>query len=312
MRDRPYRFRVLNSYYSGAIFRDYSEKVITGLRVFMLTAFFVFSGGSLLAESYASIDKKIVEAYNSDPKRMNDVYRYSMEIVEKTRLDSSREADAWQEKAQKLITVACCSEVDKSLRHKKYSDAYVWALRGVTNGESRGEIGNLSIKQVYDFMKDVVEELKNRPEIQNMAYGSLQLKVRDYRSVPKTNKVFPEDKKDFAGQRVVEREPFAVEQGPGQDASGNLYVIVRLNFGGRLKIRYYPKQGWMGVNLPDSGNKSFYSSWQECARANAEVKDLKDVPASVIRNSRTDTKQYYVPATGLSEKKSSRHTGGDH
>ncbi len=310
MREGPYWFRVLNSCYSGAIFRDCAEKAVTGLCVFTLTAILTFVGGELMAESYASLDKKIVSAYNSDPKRMNDVYRYAMEIVEKTRLDSSKEADAWQDKAQRLVTIACCSEVDKALQNKKYSDAYIWALRGVTNGESRGEIGSLSIKQIYDFLKDVVNQLKTRPEIQNMSYGSQQLQVRDYRSVPKTNKAFPEDKKDFSGQRVVEQEPYSVEEGPGQDASGNLYVIVRLNFGGRLKIRYYPKQGWMGVNLPDSGKKSFYGSWQECARANANVKNLKGVPASVIRNPKTDTREYYVPAKGSIDLKSSKHTEG--
>ena len=58
----------------------------------------IFSAPFLLrGESYSRFDEKIVDAYNSKPKRTQDVYVYAMQILEKARMDRSSEGKEWEE-----------------------------------------------------------------------------------------------------------------------------------------------------------------------------------------------------------------------
>ncbi|MBN2640949.1 MAG: hypothetical protein JXR78_04810 [Victivallales bacterium] len=284
-------------------YRSYVVIVVVGMSL--------IAGGAVSANSYADLDKKIVAAYNSEPKLTTDVYRYAMEMMEKSQRDSSRDADAWQDKAEKLVTIACYMEVDKAMMNNEITSAYVWALRGISNGSSRGDIGNVNIKPLYDYLKDTVERLKSNSEVKELKYASTQRMVRDYRTVPKSNKVFPEDKKDLTGRRVERAEDFTLEEGPSQDSSGNMYVIVRFNFGGRLEIRYFTGSGWRGINLPDAGNMKYYPSWQECARDNAQVKRLQGIQDPLVKPAPSRGKEYYVPA-GSGVKKNDEHKKGHH
>ena len=250
---------------------------------------------TLQASSYATLDKKIVAAYNSSPKRTQDVYRYAMQILEKTNLDRSRKGRDWEDKSQKLITVVCYLEADRAIDNKNHQEVYLWAMRGTTNGAARGELDGISIKHVYDLLNDLVRKLRQTPEIKKMKYGQTTRQVLDYRTVRPDNKVYPRDKKDLTAQRIEKKTTYTVQEGPTQDNSGSIYVKIRYNFGGMITIKYYVKRGWQTVNPPDAKDVTYYPTWQACADANAKTGNLPGVPTSVIKNKKLDNKIYYVP-----------------
>ncbi|OGV34213.1 MAG: hypothetical protein A2020_04310 [Lentisphaerae bacterium GWF2_45_14] len=253
-------------------------------RIFIssVLAFWLLPSVSCLAESYEKLDKKIVDAYNSEPKRMQDVYVYAMQILERTRLDNSDDSSQWEDKAQKLVTVAAYGETDRAIDNKDYREAYVWAMRGITNGASRGEIDGVTMKQVYDALKDLADKLAREPVVKEMKYGKTMQEVLDYRKVRKSSDYLPRDKKDVAGRPEIKEKNYQLLEGPSQDSSGNLYVKVKYDFGAIITIRYYVKRGWKNINLPDaSADAPYYLSWQECADANADISKLRNAPEPV-------------------------------
>jgi len=258
--------------------------------------FILFFSVSSFAESYEKLDKRIVEAYNSEPKNMQDVYIYAMQIVEKTRLDKSDDSSDWEDKAQRLITVAAYSEMDRAIDNKDYREAYLWAMRGITNGASRGEIDGVSIKQVYDALKDLSEKLASQPAVKDMSYGKTKMEILDYRKVRKSSDYLPRDKEDVAGRPEIKEKNYQILEGPAQDQSGSLYVKVKYDFGTIIKIKYYVKRGWKNIDLPDASSEApYYASWQECADANADVAKFKGAPKPVRKKS-SETKVYYKPS----------------
>ncbi len=248
-------------------------------------------------QSYAQLDEKIVEAYNATPKKTQDVYVYSMQILERARRDSSGDAEAWEDKAQRLITVACFCEADRALDNREIQDAYIWSLRGITNGTARGEIDGVAMKQVFDYLKDMTENLEQDPSVKEMKYGKTMREVLDYRTVRKDSKYLSRDKKDLAAQPVEKDRNFEVIEGPTHDGEGKIYVKVAYNFGARMTVRYYHGKGWKAVDPPDNTKTGYYATWQDCAAANAQPGNLPGVPQSMLRNKEVEKKVYYEPAT---------------
>lgn len=252
--------------------------------------------GTLQASSYVALDKKIVAAYNSDPKRSQDIYIYAMQILEKTHLDSSSKGRNWATKAQKLITIACYLETDRAIDNNNNHEAYLWAMRGVAHGAARGTLDSIAIKSVYDFLNDVVKQLSQTAAIKDQKYGKTMRQVEDYRTVKPASKLFSRDQKDLTGQRIEKNRAYTVQEGPTQDSSGKLYVKIRTDFGSILTIKYYVKRGWQIVNPPNAGNAMFYPSWQTCAAANSKIKNLNAIHASTIKNRHLESKIYFIPA----------------
>lgn len=264
-------------------------------RVF-ISAFALFFAVNCFAESYESLDKRIVEAYNANPKNTQDVYIYAMQMLERARLDRSDDASDWEDKAQMLITVAAYSEMDRALDNKDYQEAYVWTMRGLSNGAARGDLGGVSIKQVYDILKDLSEKLSEDPSVKELKYGKTMVEILDYRKVRKSSDYLPRDKEDVAGRPEIKEKKYSVIEGPAQDQSGLLYVKVKYDFGTIIKIKYYVKRGWKNVDAPDAASDGpYYASWQECADANADVAKFKGAPKPVRKKS-TETKVYYKPS----------------
>ncbi len=260
--------------------------------------------GFVRGESYAPLDEKIVEAYNATPKNTQDVYVYSMQILEKARRDSSGDAGAWEEKAQKLITVACFCETDRALDNNDLREAYVWSLRGMTNGTARGDIDGVSMKQLFEYLKDAADKLERDPAVKEMKFGKTMHEVLDYRSVRMDSKYLPRDKTDVAGRPVEKTRNYEVMEGPVPDGEGKIYIRIRYSFGARMTVRYYHGKGWKAVDPPDNTKTGFYVTWQECAEANAQAGNLPGVPQSMIRNKEVEKKVYYEPAgTTAGEKK---------
>lgn len=253
------------------------------------------------AESYETLDKKVVEAYNSDPKRTHDMYINAMKILDRSRLDSSRDADAWEDKAQKIISVVCFIEVDKALNDDDYTEAYIWAQRGIENGARNGELGGVRMKELYTFFRDTSDELRNMNEIKSMKFGKTKLEALNPNKVSRDNKYFSEDKRDVAGRRVEDVKPYEILEGPSVNSSGTMYVRIRTNFGTILKIMYYKHRGWKVVEPPSAGNDAYYGSWQDCAKANSKVGNLNKDLVPAIRNKTIEKKTYYIPSKPKSE-----------
>lgn len=244
------------------------------------------------SQSYSRLDEKIVDAYNSEPKKTQDVYIYSMQILEKARMDSSDDASLWEDKAQKLITVACYSEADRAMDNNDAAEAYLWAMRGISNGTSGGELAGVNMKQVYDYMKKLSESLARVPEIKEMKYGETKLEILDPNKVKKSNQYLSREKVGDDGRLQEKNKPYELVEGPAQDASGNLYVKVKYDFGAVVVIRHYKEGGWEIMEFP--GEPGTFLSWQECADANAKNQNLKDLPNNIVRK-KSQEKKYYVP-----------------
>lgn len=247
----------------------------------------------LYSESYDRLDDKIVDAYNSNPKKTQDVYISSMQILEKARLDRSHAADEWENKAQKLIIVACFAEADRAMDNKDSKNAYLWAMRGISNGASRGELDGIRMKQVYDYLKNLSESLAREPQIKEMKYAETEQQIFDYRKVKSSSHYLSRDKTGYDGKSVEKDKPYELLEGPAQDASSNLYVKIKYDFGTAVLIRYYKEGGWKIMEFPDA--PGYYSTWQECADANAKNIKLKNMPSSPVKKHAAGKKKYYEP-----------------
>lgn len=256
---------------------------------------FLLFGSGLFAESFATLDRQIVEAYNSVPKKTQNMYRYAMRMLDRARLSHSDDADDWKDKAEKVISVTCFIEVDRALNNSDNTEAYLWAMRGIANGARNGELGGVRMKKLYSYFKDLTARLQNEPGIKDMKYGKTQLSIYDYNKVKKDNKYFSRDKTDLTGERVEDDKPYEILEGPKMDPSGHLYVKIRANFGTILKIMYYKGRGWQVV-IPPAIDERYYGSWQECAAENSKIGNLNAVPVSPIRNKTVDKKTYFKPS----------------
>ncbi len=265
------------------------------LTAYCIVLLFSWTAVSIQAESYASLDKKIVEAYNASPKRTRDVYRYAMQIIEKTNLDHSRKGRNWREKAQRLITIVSYIEADRAIDNHDNRQVYLWAMRGVTNGAARGELDGISIKQIYDLLNDWINRLSRTAEIKRISYGRKMLLIRDYHRVKADNHLLSRDKRNFAGQLIEKNPPYTLVEGPTEDNSGNIYVKIRTNFGGMVTIQYDDKRGWHSVVPLATGGVVYYPSWQSCATANSRLHRQKQPSVTTIKNSHIEQKIYYVP-----------------
>ena len=255
----------------------------------------VVTPGARGEESYTRLDEKIVDAYNATPKKTQDVYIYAMQILEKTRQDHSDQASDWENKSRKLITIACFCEVDRALNNEELRDAYLWCKRAAANGAARGDLGGVDLKQVYEYLRNTAEQLEQAPEIKDLKYGKTMHDVLDYRTVEKSNQVRPRDRKDLSGQPVRQERNYEVTAGPIHNGDGKIYVKILYKFGARMTIRYYRGQGWKAVDPPDNTLTGYYTTWQECAAANAKIGNLTGVPQSPSENKMAEKKVYYEP-----------------
>jgi hypothetical protein len=132
----------------------------------LLSASFSFAGDSN-SKSYQDLDNNIVKAYNSNPRNTADVYANSLLILEKASKEDDNNGSAWQLKARKLITISCYYECIQALDKKLYRQAYVWAKRGEKNGTKLGKIGEVPVKNLYDYLLFASKELKEIPAVKN-------------------------------------------------------------------------------------------------------------------------------------------------
>lgn len=272
-------------------------RTIFTCKVMLFVALLAGLVGNGYGSSYARLDEKIVDAYNANPKNTQDVYVYAMQILEEARRDRSDDAKQWEEKAQNLITVACFCEVDRALDNRDYREAYIWCLRGTTNGSSGGDLGGVDLKQVFGYLKSTAEQLERDPSIKELKYGKTMHEVLDYRTVHKASKVSPRDKTDVVGAPVEKNRKYEVVAGPVPDESGKIFVKIRYDFGAQMVIRYYHGKGWKALEPLDNTKTGYYPAWQDCADANAtDGGTVSGLPQSMIRTKDSNKKIYYEPA----------------
>ncbi|MCX6983254.1 MAG: hypothetical protein NT118_00695 [Lentisphaerae bacterium] len=156
-----------------------SLKVITGLLVIFLSASFS-NGGESDSKSYLDLDKNIVKAYNSNPRNTAEVYANSMLILEKSSKEEDSNGAAWQLKARKLVTISCFYECTQAIDKKLYRQAYVWAKRGEENGTTFGKIGEVPVKNLYDYLTFASKELKEIPVVKNSRPEELSMQIENH------------------------------------------------------------------------------------------------------------------------------------
>ena len=156
-----------------------SLKAITGLLVIFLSVSFS-NGGESDSKSYLDLDKNIVKAYNSNPKNTAEVYANSMLILEKSSKEEDSNGAAWQLKARKLVTISCFYECTQAIDKKLYRQAYVWAKRGEENGTTFGKIGEVPVKNLYDYLTFASKELKEIPVVKNSRPEELSMQIEDH------------------------------------------------------------------------------------------------------------------------------------
>ena len=222
--------------------------------------------------SYENLDKAIVEAYNASPKRTADVYAFCMEMVEKSRRDSGREAEEWRDKAEKMVTLACFHETTLAIRNNDHLAAFIWAKRGLA-GASRGEIGGISIKDVHDFLAQALRELEAFEAVKKADFGKTKLIIADYRKTPPVAS-------QAAGSTASAADPknhfsYQLVAGPIVDAEGMVHVVVMFN-GSNIKIFNYPGKGWKADTWQPFSTDKYFNSWQEAAEQLAGSKQEQE------------------------------------
>jgi hypothetical protein len=153
-------------------------KSMIGILILLASASFSYSGESA-SRTYSDLDKIIIKAYNSDPRNTADVYASSMQILEKASKEEDSSGAAWLLKARKLITVSCYYECTQAIDKKLYRQAFVWAKRGEKNGTSLGKIGEVPVKNLYDYLTFASNELKEIPVVKNSSPEELSMRSDD-------------------------------------------------------------------------------------------------------------------------------------
>ena len=204
-----------------------------------------------------ALDSKIVEAFNASPKQTAQVYLYAGEIIKDSR--SCRDADAWDLKARKLITLACYNEASVAITDGDLDQALIWCQRGIKNGAKRGSIGDYNISWFYDNL----ESLKKT--IEKQLYGDNPPPKYQQIGMLKDKDNWRGNKRKTPYEKVVESN-YELLAGPKQDAFRDTYVLIRTRKNKKQKIKYYPERGW-GIALFGNEPETFYLTWQECAEA---------------------------------------------
>jgi len=147
----------------------------TVISIFALLASVSLHAGEVDSKSYSDLDKNIVKAYNSNPRNTAEVYANSMLILGKASKEENTNGAAWQLKARKLITVSCFYECTQAIDKKLYRQAYVWAKRGEKNGTTFGKVGEVPVKNLYDYLTFAIKELQETPMVKNSSPDELAM-----------------------------------------------------------------------------------------------------------------------------------------
>lgn len=139
----------------------------TAISLFTVLVSFSLYSGDADSKSYGDLDKNIVKAYNSNPRNTAEVYANSIIILEKASKEENTAGTAWQLKARKLITVSCFYECTQAIDKKLYKQAYIWAKRGEKNGTTFGKVGDVPVKNLYDYLTFASKELQETPMVKN-------------------------------------------------------------------------------------------------------------------------------------------------
>ena len=154
-------------------------KFMAGTLILLLSSSFSYCGESD-SKSYQDLDRNILKAYNSDPRNTAEVYAGSMLILEKSSKEEDSNGAAWQLKAQKLITISCYCECTQAIDKKLYRQAFVWAKRGEKNGTAIGKIGEVPVKNLYDYLSFASKGLKEIPLVKKSSPEELSMQIEDH------------------------------------------------------------------------------------------------------------------------------------
>ncbi len=152
---------------------------MAGILVLLVSTSFSY-GDESDSKSYLELDKNIVKAYNSNPRNTAEVYSNSMLILEKSSKEEDSNGAAWQLKARKLVTISCFYECTQAIDKKLYRQAYVWAKRGEKNGATFGKIGEVPVKNLYDYLTFASKELKEIPVVKNSSPEELSMQIENH------------------------------------------------------------------------------------------------------------------------------------
>lgn len=239
---------------------------------FSLVIFLLGAGHLTLwsEDGFEDLDKQIVNAYNSNPKRSADVFIAAMEMIELSHRKGGHCAKEWREKAEKIVTLACFYETTQAVQNNDYLNAYIWAKRGLAYGASNGAVSGVSLKDVHDFLVSATMELKDHEAIKGANYGKTMLAVADYRKVQGNSPAIPATQ---PGQKDINKNvpdnykknlTYKFVAGPKNGELDQLYVEIEFN--NRItKIYQYPGKGWKVDQWQPFAKEEYFASWQEAA-----------------------------------------------
>lgn len=160
--------------------------IICGAVFGMFWAISLFSSGES-AKTYSDLDRDIIKAYNSNPRNTAEVYFNSMSILDKASKEDNSTGVAWQLKARKLVTVSCYYECTQAIDKKLYRQAYIWAKRGEKNGTTTGKVGEVPVRNLYDYLSFAGKELQETPMVKNSNPNELSQQIENYNRVNATH-----------------------------------------------------------------------------------------------------------------------------
>ncbi len=125
-------------------------------------------------------------------------------------------------KARKLITVSCFYECTQAIDKKLYKQAYIWAKRGEKNGTTFGKIGDVPVKNLYDYLTFASKELQETPMVKNSKPEELAMQSGSFKDV----KIESALKSVVLGGSILRAQlqsgPDFLMEGIGADLPGNV------------------------------------------------------------------------------------------
>ena len=248
-------------------------------------------------DEFESIDDKIVQAYNAEPKRTAEVYALCLELFDLGNGKKDSRTEAWIDKARKLLSIACLNEALEAQKTGDFKQVYIWCARASANGASKGEMGGLDLAEVSSLLSNLQADAKRAMDDSGESYANLSL---DFRPPSRTDarllqndrpassdsttkqKVSTASSASASGPVVDVRDAglqkdtvhtqghlqsgaggdISILEGPRQDRERNLFIKIRTPAGHDIEIIFRKEKGWTDKSLPVP---IYYESWMKCA-----------------------------------------------
>ena len=167
-------------------------KIVLLLLLFCITSSLSFASFVLgnPEKKIEKLDKDIVKAYNSNPKKTERIYNDCLELIECCSSSNIENGKEWVAKARRVITLACANEASEDIDKGNYKSAYSWVNRGLEKGAGEGSEAGYDIEGLHNYLKITKEKLEDHFNEYGIPYQKPGYSYTGARSKQLNNRLF--------------------------------------------------------------------------------------------------------------------------